>query len=196
MLLAAVDAQHTASVVLADAYMLDRSLTAEDRTATAEQMTEHADEMVNHLDVVRDGAATLGLSAEFADFETTGRAVVQDSAAMRAAGDRPAGPVTESRAKWDEFDVASDGVKTALEELDAEVAADAVAASDRAGKITLLLLLISVPALVAVMFLIARSIVRPLRRAAEVLGAAWPTVTSASSSISPPGTSWVSSPPR
>jgi methyl-accepting chemotaxis protein len=172
MLVAAVDAQHAASVVLADAYILDRpSLTAEDRTATGEQMAEHAEEMVHHLDVVRDGAAVLALEGDFDVFDSTGREVVRDSDAIRAAGDRPAQPVQESRTTWDVFDVASDGVKTALEELAAELAAEADAAAARSRLITLLLLVFSVPALAVVMFLIARSIVRPLRRAAEVLGA-------------------------
>jgi methyl-accepting chemotaxis protein len=169
MLVAAVDAQHTASVVLADAYILAGSLTPEDRTATGEQMEEHASEMVDHLQTVRTGAATLGLTEGFADFDSTGETVIADSNAIRAAGDRPAGPVTGSRDKWDAFDVASDGVKTTLEQLDASLWEEAQASAERARRITIPFLVLSILTLVAAMYLIARSIVRPLSRAAEVL---------------------------
>src|SRR5690348_10807714 len=133
MLVAVVDAQHTASVVLADAYILDRQITADERRATGEQMTEHAEEMVEHLDVIESDAPRLGLTGYFADFVTDGRAVVSDAAAIHANGDRLTSAVSAAQSLWDAFDVSSDDAKTKLADLDTAATADAEQTARRAS---------------------------------------------------------------
>src|SRR5690349_18496848 len=79
-LTATVDAQHTASVVLADAGLLaTEHMAGADRGELIEEMTEHADELRKHLEVIRSVSLDDRYAADLATFVPTVEAILVDA---------------------------------------------------------------------------------------------------------------------
>jgi hypothetical protein len=138
-----IDAQHTASVVLAAGYRLTRPLTAAQRQEVVAQLDEHAGELRKQLTTLR--ATTLSGDAQHRldEFLVTIPPVLDGAAALdHAQGVPDAALLGRLQSAWDGFDVASDGVKTRLADDSARL--DAVArAGARAARRAISLITVS-----------------------------------------------------
>ncbi|GGK36117.1 methyl-accepting chemotaxis protein [Pilimelia terevasa] len=159
-----IDAQHTASVVLADAAILAQPLSATDRVEVVEQMTEHAGELREQLETLN--AAEVG--DEFrvlrAEFEPTIEALLADSDRLaRSSAVLALTDLNSVREHWGAFDEQSDAVKTLLSEVSVREVTAANAGAESTTVILIIVTVISATLVGGVVWLIARLIARPIR---------------------------------
>ena len=171
MTLATVDdSQHTASVVLANTYMLARPVSAERHGEIIEQMNEHAEELRAQTDDLAATKVTPEIDEQMPPYLESMRQVLEVSAQVaQAPGVPPERLITSAQEGWDEFDERSDAVKGPLEEsADREIAlANSGAARTR---ITILVLaLLVAPLLGVAAWLLARSVLRPVNSTKSLL---------------------------
>jgi methyl-accepting chemotaxis protein len=165
-----VDAQHTASVVLADAGLLATDLAPDERLEVVTELTEHADELRGQLGALRGITIDAQYAADLAGFIPTIETILTDAAALAARpGVLPLSELHLIREHWEAFDVHSDAIKTTLTE---HSRADVAAARSASSRAVLVLLLVTVgSALVVGVFsaLTARAIAAPIRTTKALL---------------------------
>jgi methyl-accepting chemotaxis protein len=164
------DAQHTASVVLASAFTLLTPLDAAARQQVVDRATEHAGELRAQLDRIAAQRGRFDNGTEVDALAVSGRQIIDVGDGLAAAG----GVVTAAQAAtaqqvWDAFDRDSDALKGTL--TDAAAARQRVAA-DGESRARLLIALVgglTLPIVLAAMWLLARSVLRPVRQTRAVL---------------------------
>jgi methyl-accepting chemotaxis protein len=165
-----IDAQHSASVVLADVSILTSSLPEARRAEIVDQMTEHAGELDGQLAALQQ----IRLDARYATFLTTFvpaiTAVLNDADEIaRTSGALPPAAFDEVQRHWDAFDEQSDGIKTALTKVSAtEIAETQSDADTNINNFAFTTLLAAVAVGVAT-WLVARTIARPIRATKALL---------------------------
>jgi methyl-accepting chemotaxis protein len=167
-----IDAQHTASVVLADASILTGALTAERRTQIIEQMTEHAGELEKQV----AGLGALKLSGDLGDalavFLPTTAPVLEDAAHLTTMTGRTSPKDFDTvQSHWDQLDEASDGLKSLLSERSAQTTAETSAANGTTRTTLLIITLISAAAVTGLVWLVARQVAPPIRTTRRLLEA-------------------------
>jgi methyl-accepting chemotaxis protein len=170
-LTATIDAQHTASVVLADAGLLaTKDLAGDERTEIIEELTEHADELREHLEVIRGVDIGDQYAADLAALVPTIEAILVDAATVAGStGILPVSDLDAVRTHWEDFDERSDAIKTTLTE---RTEGDVAAARSSASRAVLVLVLVTLGSgLVIGLFsaLAARAIARPIRATRDLL---------------------------
>jgi len=164
------DAQHTASVALADAYILREDLTADQRRQVVDQLVEHVAELTEQAAEIR--TATSG----FATVEATDAFLSSVDDLLRltpqveaATGMVPASLVQQVQAVWDVFDEASDELKGQFGAAAERASAVADRGVARAQWLSLLLAVVAVVLVVGAMWLLARSITGPIGQVRQLL---------------------------
>jgi methyl-accepting chemotaxis protein len=164
------DAQHAASVVLADAYILHGELAGDERSATLEQLTEHAAELVEHAAAIRADVGPYAATDAAAAFDASVADLLRLAEQLKAADDMPpAGLVQQVHASWDTFDEASDALKTQLGEAAKRATGTAQDGNVRAARLAVLLALIAIVVVIGAMWLLSRSITAPIGQVRRLL---------------------------
>jgi methyl-accepting chemotaxis protein len=115
-----IDAQHTASVVLADASILTHALSADRRPEVVDQMTEHAGELAEQVEDLQAVRFDEELNTALDEFLPTAGPVLDDATSLAQTPGRVSQTRFETaRQHWDGLDEASDGLKTLLSEASA-----------------------------------------------------------------------------
>jgi methyl-accepting chemotaxis protein len=163
-LTATIDAQHTASVVLADAGLLaTEHMAGATRGELIEELTEHANELREHLDVIRSVTLDESYAADLATVVPTIDAILTDateiasSTAVLSVDD-----LGEVRAHWEDFDERSEAIKTVLIERTERDVAAARSAASRAVLVLALTTVVSAIVVWLVSALAARAIAAPI----------------------------------
>jgi methyl-accepting chemotaxis protein len=164
-----VDTQHTAAVVLADAYKLAEGLSADDRKATIEQSDEHAAELRQDLDALR--AADLPQTrAAMGTFAPKAEAVLAHATAFGGLTRVPsATQVAQVQRDWQAFDDAADALREELTKESAALRALAEAGARRAVLLIVVSVLVAIPLTGAAMWFIVRALAGPVRQTQQVL---------------------------
>lgn len=164
------DAQHTASVVLACAYTLLTTLDPATRSTVVERSTEHAGELREQLDTIAAGRSRWGIDDEVAVLLSTAGPVLTASDAIATAGGQlTAAQVQTVQQAWDAFDEGSDALKSTLTGVVADLQREAAAGETDARWLFGIIGGLTVPLVLITMWLLARSIVRPVRQTRAVL---------------------------
>jgi methyl-accepting chemotaxis protein len=165
-----VDAQHTASVVLADAGLLATELSSEDRLTVIGELTEHTDELRGQLEALRTITIDEQYAADMAGFIPTIETILADADRLAAtSGVLPVSELEAVRDHWEVFDVRSDAIKITLTE---HTRADIAAARSASSRSVLVLLLVTVGSgLIVGLFaaFTARAIAAPIRTTKALL---------------------------
>jgi methyl-accepting chemotaxis protein len=168
------DAQHGASVLLANAYMLGSPAPNERRLEIVEQGREHADELEASLarltgaefgDEIDPLIASLGTSVR--TVLDTGRSVLTQGGDGVISAER----ITAVQQAWNEFDESSDAVKQELTAASEVADREAQAAVDAARMITLSAAVLVVAMAAVLMWFLTRSIARPVGQTRQLLRA-------------------------
>jgi methyl-accepting chemotaxis protein len=165
-----IDTQHTASVVLLDAYRLTTPLTSAQRSEVIDQLDEHAGELAEQLATLQ--AVHLGgdLQDRLAAFIPTVQAVLALVPTLdQTVGAPKAGLLGRAQEAWDGFDEASDGVKTLLLADSSRRNEAARTAAGHARNLILLAALIAIPVVGLAMLLITRAVAGPIGQTRSVL---------------------------
>src|SRR5262249_17226807 len=116
-LAATIDAQHTASVILADTALLTTPLATTAHAELVDQLTEQADDMREHLAYLRGAKLDQRFVADVDALAPTVDALLGDvDQVARNTGEVPQPVVVAARAHWAAFDEKSDALKSALAE--------------------------------------------------------------------------------
>jgi methyl-accepting chemotaxis protein len=165
-----IDAQHTASVVLADAGALAIPLDDGSRGEIVDEMTEHAGELRDQLEFLRRVRLDGQFSSHLAGFAPTIEAILADAARLAdSSGVVPQPEVDTVRQHWNDFDEQSDAVKTMLGEQASAEVAGARSAARRTIVVLLLVTIGSVLSVALVSGLVARAITAPIRAVQTLL---------------------------
>jgi len=163
-LTATIDAQHTASVVLADAGLLANPDLAQDkRGQLVDELIEHAEELREHLEVIRGVTIDARYAADLTELVPAIDALLADAARLATApGFLELSELEAIRTHWEAFDESSDAVKTTLTELTEREVAGARSTAARA--VLVLAVITVVSAIVVWLFstLAARAIAAPI----------------------------------
>jgi methyl-accepting chemotaxis protein len=162
-LAATIDSQHTASVVLADAAILTQNLTAARRTEVVAQMSDHATEMKDHEAVIQGAKLGGEFTAPIAAFLPTIDPILADSARLaQTTGTLSPADFDVVQKHWDAFDVASDTVKSLLDDTGTRYVAEARAGATRTKEILLVVTLVSALLVGVVIWFVSRIIAAPI----------------------------------
>jgi methyl-accepting chemotaxis protein len=157
------DAQHTASVVLADASILMADLPADRRTAIVEQMTEHAGELADQVSWLQE--TDLGgefRAAEEAFLPAAGPVLDDVDRLARSTGPVPQAEFDTVQQHWDALDEGSDAFKTLLAEASQRSVTETAAGNNRTRTILLAITLASAVVVAAMTWLVARLVTPPI----------------------------------
>ncbi|MEV0134162.1 methyl-accepting chemotaxis protein [Dactylosporangium sp. NPDC050688] len=164
------DSQHTASVVLACAYTLLTPLDAAARSTVVERSTEHAGELRDQLAAIEASRSRWGIDEQVAELSTTVDQVLAVADAITAtSGELTPAQVQTAQQAWDAFDEGSDALKTTLTDVVADQQRTAADGETRARWLFGIIGGLTVPLVLIAMWLLARSIVRPVRQTKTVL---------------------------
>ncbi|MDG6103847.1 methyl-accepting chemotaxis protein [Dactylosporangium aurantiacum] len=164
------DAQHTASVILASAYTLATRLDEAARAAAVERSTEHAGELREQLEHITAARSRWGTEAEVDAFAATVRDVLAVATTIEGANGTLSVPQAQAaQAAWDGFDASSDTLKTHLVDVVAQQQRIAADGETRARVLLGVVGGLTVPVVLIAMWLLARSIIRPVRSTKAVL---------------------------
>jgi methyl-accepting chemotaxis protein len=164
------DSQHTASVVLANAYMLAQPVAEERHAEIIEQMVEHTDELRAQVDILAATSVNAEIDAQMPPYLASMRKVLDRSDELaKTRGVVPAGLVASVQGAWDEFDEVSDAVKGLLEQTSTQENEAARNSASRTRTVIAVLALLMAPMLAVAMWLLARSLLRPVTRTKALL---------------------------
>jgi methyl-accepting chemotaxis protein len=165
------DAQHAASVVLADAYILSVPVTDARRAEVVDQLTEHGEELAGQAERLRAGHPDAEVRTALAPcLDSIAEVLAQVPVVAGYTATLPADVVATVQRTWDRFDEASDGVKNVIQDSVARDTAVASAAVTRARGWTVALGLMVIPIVVGALWFVARTITRPVRQTSALLG--------------------------
>lgn len=166
----AIDAQHAASVILADGSILTSALTPERRTEVIAQMTEHADEMRGQLADLQAAKTGPGSDTLMTTFEPTISALLDDAARIaQTTGTLPTSQFDTLQSHWTALDESSDEVRTFLSATTDQDAITAAASANRTKLILVLVTVVTALGLGAVIFFVSRLIATPIRATKDLL---------------------------
>jgi methyl-accepting chemotaxis protein len=164
------DAQHTASVVLADANILHRDVTGDERQGVQDQLAEHAAELSEHAGMIRSGGREYAPAQTLTAFDTSVTDLLRLAEQIgTTTGALPMAVVVDVQSVWDTFDVASDTLKDHLVDAAREATDTAEAGVRLAGRVSIALALVAIVATVLAMWLLARALTGPIGRIREIL---------------------------
>lgn len=164
------DAQHTASVVLACAYTLLTPLDAAARSTVVERSTEHAGELREQLAALEANRSRWGIDDQFAQLGATVDQILAVADTITAtSGELTAAQAQTAQQAWDAFDESSDTLKTSLTGVVADQQRTAADGETSARWWFGIICGVTVPLVLIAMWLLARSIVRPVRQTKTVL---------------------------
>ena len=163
--------QHTASVILAVAYMIGQPMPADRRQEMVDLMVEHADELSDQRDFIAEARVNTDVDAKNTVLLPLIDALLTSSAdlAQLPKAPVPAATVEEVRAEWEAFDAATDEAKDAIGAALEVMRADAARSADRSLAAIVVLTLLAAALAAAVTLLVGRSVVRPLQALVGVL---------------------------
>src|SRR4051794_25702498 len=99
-----IDAQHTASVVLADASILTHALSAARRAEVLDQMHEHAGELTDQIDALSATSFDGDIGSALIAFVPTATPVLDDAAQLeQIAGQATQTQFDQAQAHWNDL---------------------------------------------------------------------------------------------
>jgi len=164
-----IDAQHTASVVLAEAYRLSTSMDGAGRTDAITQLDQHATELGEHLAGLQ-ASPLPEVRTSMVAFAPNIQAVLDVAKELDQLPGAPSAELlTKIQATWDAFDGASDSLKTQLEKESGSTDGAARASAHRSELVIALSAGLALPIVVLAMWLVTRAVAGPVQQTRLVL---------------------------
>ena len=158
-----IDAQHTASVVLADASILTHALSPARRAEVVDQMKEHAGELTEQVQALNATGFGGDIGAAVTGFVPTATPVLDDAARLgQITGQVTQAQFDEAQAHWDDLDGASDALKSLLDDAAAHNVKDTESGNARTKTVLWIITVVSALLLSVLIWVVSRIVAPPI----------------------------------
>jgi methyl-accepting chemotaxis protein len=165
-----IDSQHAVSMILASSIRLGTPLTAAQRTRALDQLDAHAADLRDEIGALKSARLGGAVQDELPGFARTAQDMLDLAAEVdKAVGTPTTALTTRVQTAWDSFDVASDRVKSLLQEDSGRLNEAARTSAANVRRLIVLVALLTLPLVGAAMWLIARAVARPVERTRAML---------------------------